>query len=192
MYIAELDIKGYRGFSTDASILFQEGMNVLIGANNAGKSTVISALNILFGIHTRVMDINDFNKSESIDQLKISPPNIMIKAKLRESEKEEKYSKDLLAVSTWLTKIDRPYEATITYVCQLPEKELDDYKKVMDRVNSDNVDDYWYAIEYKFLRKYVCKIYAGPIENKTVVHPETLDKFDFQILVLNKSLFIEF
>lgn len=111
MYIAELDIKGYRGFSTDASILFQEGMNVLIGANNAGKSTVISALNILFGIHTRVMDINDFNKSESIDQLKISPPNIMIKAKLRESEKEEKYSKDLLAVSTWLTKIDRPYEA---------------------------------------------------------------------------------
>ena len=146
MYIAELDIKGYRGFSTDASILFQEGMNVLIGANNAGKSTVISALNILFGIHTRVMDINDFNKSESIDQLKISPPNIMIKAKLRESEKEEKYSKDLLAVSTWLTKIDRPYEATITYVCQLPEKELDDYKKVMDRVNSDNVDDYWYLV----------------------------------------------
>ena len=128
------------------------------------------------------MNINDFNKSESIDQLKIAPPNIMIKATMRESEKEEKYSKDLLVVSTWLTKIDRPYEATITYVCQLPEKELDDYKRAMNRVNSDNIDDYWYAIEYKFLRKYVCKIYAGPIENKTVVDPETLDKFDFQFL----------
>ena len=182
MYISELQISGYRGFSKDINISFQEGMNVLIGPNNAGKSTVISAMNILFGTHARVMNINDFNKSESIDQLKIAPPNIMIKATMRESEKEEKYSKDLLVVSTWLTKIDRPYEATITYVCQLPEKELDDYKRAMNRVNSDNIDDYWYAIEYKFLRKYVCKIYAGPIENKTVVDPETLDKFDFQFL----------
>lgn len=183
MYISELTISGYRGFSKNTQILFREGINILIGPNNAGKTTVLRALDILFGNRSaKNMEINDFNKGISIDDLKEQPPKIEIQAKLHESESEKEYSTDLLTVSTWLTKIEKPYEAVITYVCQLPEKELDAYKMAMKRVETDDIDDYWYEIEYNFLRKYVHKIYAGPLENKTTVDPETIGKFDFQFL----------
>lgn len=37
MYISKIHIKGYRNFK-DKTIEFHEGINVIIGPNNAGKS----------------------------------------------------------------------------------------------------------------------------------------------------------
>src|SRR5690606_10525454 len=118
----------------------------------------------------------------SIEELKESPPKIRIAAKLTESKNEEEYSDDLITVSTWLTKLDKPYEALITYEFFLPEKEEKEYKNIINNINSDDVQDYWREIEYNFIRKYIYKIYVGNPDHKNVVEPETINKFDFQFL----------
>ena len=46
MFIKRLKLKNYRLFS-DVDISFQRGMNVLIGKNSTGKSTVLEAVNFL-------------------------------------------------------------------------------------------------------------------------------------------------
>ena len=43
MYISKIIIDGLRGFK-HSEIEFQEGLNVIIGHNNGGKSTIMDAL----------------------------------------------------------------------------------------------------------------------------------------------------
>lgn len=183
MYISELKLINFRGFKDSTTIFFTEGTNVIIGHNNSGKTTVIKALELLFDtVKNKRLCIDDFNKNISIEELKSNPPKITITAKLIESENEEDYSDDLVTVSTWLTKIEKPYEALITYEFFLPEKEIDDYKNMIDNIKSDDVNDYWYEIDCGFLRKYTYKIYVGNPEYKNVIETESLKKFDFQFL----------
>jgi predicted ATP-dependent endonuclease of OLD family len=46
MYLRRLKLKNYRLFS-DVEVLFQRGMNVLIGKNSTGKSTILEAVEFL-------------------------------------------------------------------------------------------------------------------------------------------------
>ncbi len=182
MYISELTLENFRGFKNSKSISFNEGTNVIIGHNNAGKTSVIKALELLFGEKNKRLNIDDFNKNITIDELKEKSPKIKISAKFIESENDDEYSNDLCTVSTWLTKLDKPYEALITYEFFLPQKEEDEYKKIIETIESEDVHDFWYEIEYNFLRKYTYKIYVGNPEYKNVVEPDSINKFDFQFL----------
>ncbi len=61
MYISKIHIKNFRNFK-DNEILFNEGLNVIIGHNNAGKSNLLKALSLV--INTQVskrLGIHDFN-----------------------------------------------------------------------------------------------------------------------------------
>ena len=108
MYIQELNITNFRGFKKNKRIMFNNNINVIIGANNSGKTTIIKALELLFSEGTsKRCFIEDFNHSTSITELKANSPKIEISAKLVESENEEEYSDDLITVATWLTKIDK-------------------------------------------------------------------------------------
>ncbi|WP_409229261.1 ATP-dependent nuclease [Gudongella sp. SC589] len=183
MYISELSLENFRIFKDEKSIYFNDGTNIIIGHNNVGKTSIIKALELIFGDgKSKSLSIDDFNKKISIEELKKAPPKITITAKLTESNDEEEYSEDLITVSTWLTKLEQPYEALITYEFFLPEKEEKDYKKIINNIDSDDVYDYWREIEYNFIKKYIYKIYIGNPEHKTIVEPETIKKFDFQFL----------
>ena len=46
MYISKIIIDGFRGFK-HSEIEFQEGLNVIIGHNNGGKSTIIDAMRLV-------------------------------------------------------------------------------------------------------------------------------------------------
>ena len=48
MYVGQLLVKGYRSLK-DISLSFHPGLNVLVGKNNAGKSNIIRALDIILG-----------------------------------------------------------------------------------------------------------------------------------------------
>lgn len=182
LYISELILENFRGFKGVNKICFSEGTNVIIGHNNTGKTTVIKALELLFGDNKKRLTIDDFNKNCSIDSLKENPPKIKVTAKLIESDNDEEYSDDLVTVSTWLTKIDKPYEALITYDFFLPQREEDNYKKIVNAIDNEEIQDYWDEIEYYFLRKYTYKIFVGNPEHKNIVEPDLINKFDFQFL----------
>ena len=103
MHISKLKINNFRIFH-DKEIEFNEKINVIIGPNNSGKSTVITALQILFDKSKRKrLDIGDFNKNIELDKLKDTPPKISITAIISNNGKE--FSEEMVPVATWLTEI---------------------------------------------------------------------------------------
>jgi len=183
MYIANISIENFRGFSGKKVIELNEKLNIFIGHNNSGKTTVIKALQILFDTsYSKKLSINDFNRQLSINDLKANPPQVVISSILKENEGEAEYSEDIVLVSTMLTKIQRPYEAKITYEFFLPEKEIEEYRATMAAISSPNIEEYWSEIEHSFLSKYVWKLYGGDEKLKTVVDNDILNKFDFEFM----------
>lgn len=183
MFISELEIENFRGFNYRTKILLNNGINVLIGQNNSGKTTIIKAMELLFSDGSKKkLSVGDFYKNITINDIKDLPPRIVISAKLTESEDDEEYADDLITVSTWLTKIEKPYEARITYEYYLPEKYIEEYKKIMNTVNSNEIEDYWNEIEHSFIPKFKYHVLIGDPKYKTTIDAESLKTFDFQFL----------
>jgi len=143
----------------------------------------LKALGLIFNSSAQKrLTIDDFNK-EITDFTE--PPHITVSAILKESKKEENERlDDKRIVSTWILKLESPYEAELTYSFFLPEVEIDNYKKEIQKISDRNGTsfDYWRLIKKKFMRKYVTRIYGGILERNNRAEPHLLDKFDFQYL----------
>ena len=70
MYINSIRIEGFRNFK-DSQIEFNEGVNVIIGHCNAGKTNLLRALSLVLTNKTsRKLEIDDFNKNIPISDLR--------------------------------------------------------------------------------------------------------------------------
>ena len=180
MYISKLKIKNFRIFN-DQEIEFNEKLNVIIGPNNSGKSTLITALQILFDKSKRKrLETGDFNRNIDLDKLKNIPPKISITAII--SNDGKKFSEEMIPVATWLTEISDNYEARLTYEFFLPDKYEGEYQDKFKKYEINNDSDYWEFLEKEFIKKYVHKFYGGHEEYKNTVDWDDLAKFDFQFL----------
>lgn len=63
MYIRKIHIKNYRNFN-DFEMEFHEGLNVIVGANNSGKTGLLSAIYLL-NLPSNI-SIDDFNKNNLV------------------------------------------------------------------------------------------------------------------------------
>ena len=63
MYIRKVHIKNYRNFN-DFEMEFHEGLNVIVGANNSGKTGLLSAIYFLNAPSN--ISIDDFNKNNLV------------------------------------------------------------------------------------------------------------------------------
>ncbi|HDD2489002.1 TPA: AAA family ATPase [Staphylococcus aureus] len=127
MYISSVKIKNFRNFD-NIDIDFHEGVNVLIGHNNSGKSNLLRALSLIFdGSVRKQLSVEDFNNSLTKESLKKEAPKIVISVHITQSENERLMSDELITVSNWLTKLEEPYEARIQYEFFLPKDEEKNY-----------------------------------------------------------------
>ncbi|OXS75078.1 ATP-dependent nuclease [Domibacillus enclensis] len=180
MYISNININNYKNFRNN-SIDFNNGINVIIGHNNAGKSNLLRALALIFNSNSKKhLSIDDFNKNIPIEELKEHPPSIKITATLKQDGCEKLMSDDLVTVSNWLSKLEEPYEAKLQYTFYLPTKFHELYKSAIDKAK--DIFEVWQTIQDEFLRLYSYKIWGGDPTNQITADSESLNKFDFQFL----------
>ena len=180
MFISKIHIKGYRNFK-DSEVLFHEGINVLIGQNNAGKSNLLRALDLVLNTDTsKKLSFYDFCRNCALSELKKEAPKVRISVYFAESEGEASDSEDLVLVAPCLIKLEHPYEAQITFDYFLPEEDSAEYlRKTAGATNEDQI---WNLLRDEFLRRYISRIWAGNPVIRVRLDGDTLNKFDFQFL----------
>ena len=180
MYIKNITIKGFRNFGENV-VEFHEGINVLIGHNNAGKSNLLRAMQLVLEPHYRCrrLQTSDFCKNTKLEILKSHSPKVEISVVLAKSKEDEQVD-DLRMVANWLIKMDTDYEAQLTYIFALQEGKEEEY---IDAVkNLEDVHEVWTIIERKFIRYYTYSLLAGDLIHPSKPESENIDKFDFQFL----------
>lgn len=180
MYISQIDIQGFRNFPKN-QIDFNDGVNVIIGHNNAGKTSLLKAIGLVINNEaSHRLEIDDFSKNATLAELQANSPSVKISLKINQSLAEDLTGDDLVTVSEWLTKLEEPYEAQLTYIYYLPADYISDYKDSLTQVTDK--DEAWFTIKHEFLRFYKHKIFGGDPTLQTTADSESLQKFDFQFL----------
>ncbi|MCH7409927.1 AAA family ATPase [Belliella sp. DSM 111904] len=70
MYLDELKLKNFRKYQ-DLTVPFNSGLNVLIGQNDSGKTTIIDAIKLVIKTHAyewMKIEISDFHKMKDTDE----------------------------------------------------------------------------------------------------------------------------
>ena len=90
MYINHIKILNYRNFH-EFEMNFHDGLNVIVGANNAGKTGLLSAINLLY--ESSSISVDDFNKNDlqakCTSVYKDVPPEIVIEYHIKHQISED-------------------------------------------------------------------------------------------------------
>jgi len=184
MYISNIRIRGFRNFR-DASVDFNDGMNVIIGHNNSGKSNLMQALQLVIDNHYRGrwLGIYDFSRNVTLHDMQAHSPKVEISITFSNSKDTPNESpEDLRTIGTWLTSCDNNgnYMAKLTYIYSLQaEKEAEYINEVS---GATKLQDIWSTLQNDFLRYYEYHIYGGSLANPTQAERDKLSKIDFQYL----------
>lgn len=180
MFISNISIENFRNFRS-ISVDFRDGINVLIGQNNAGKSNLLRALAIIFDSSSKKqLSINDIYNNIPLEELKLHSPKVSITVLLSQSENENLMGDELVTVSNWLVSLQEPYLAQVQYEFFLPEAHEAKYKSYMQSVSTK--EEAWKVINDNFIRLYISKTWVGNPDNQVQIDGESLNKFDFQFL----------
>jgi predicted ATP-dependent endonuclease of OLD family len=183
MYISKIHINNFRNFK-NKEVIFIDGVNVIIGHNNAGKTNLIKAISLVIdNERSKRLNTDDFNKNVTLEELKEAPPKVSISITIKKGAEET--PDDLVTISNWLTKLDSEYEALLTYEFFLPEKKLEEYINALSEITETTpnaIEKAWKILKHDFIRYYTHKIWGGEITNQATADSESLQKFDFQFL----------
>jgi len=110
MFISHVCISNFRNFS-EFNVSLNEGLSIILGENNCGKSNFLEALNLIFNtnysLRKRILEQEDFWNGLEIEG---TWPKIKIEATIKGISSED----ELAITSRWLIKI--PNEAKLTYI----------------------------------------------------------------------------
>ena len=130
MYLSDLKIEGYRLFKNTKIIHFDKGLNVLIGENGCGKSTVIDAIRLLLNEDEYARNgVSEEDFYSSIDK-KIKADNICIKGRFSDLSENKK-----VEYITWL---DKQYNAVLNIDISRKQDRRNNYKKIVWGGESSN------------------------------------------------------
>ncbi|TAE04231.1 MAG: ATP-dependent endonuclease, partial [Bacteroidetes bacterium] len=169
----------------DTTVEFTEGINVIIGHNNAGKTNLLKALSLVVDYQgSKRLGADDFCKYIPLADLKAKPPKIEIEVTIKKGQQTT--DDDLPTIGDWLTNLGADYEAILTYQFFLPEDKHGDYTHAMTSISETEeglaLKEVWKTIHHDFLRYYKHKIFGGKIEEQNVANGDSLQRFDFQFL----------
>lgn len=178
MHISKIRIQNYRCFS-DISLLFRAGLNVVLGENNAGKTALFNAMRLVFERGSQQLTVHDFHHTALLGA---EPPRIVVTATIEVEEADS--AEDKAAVATWLTRLEFPWEAELSFVYELPEKYHDTFKNLREAFgDGTDAQKSAYAIEVLQDRgRFVSKHFGGALENGFTAEPEFRAHFQCRFL----------
>ncbi len=123
MYLSEVRIEGYRVFNKAVTVSLNKGLNLLVGENGCGKTTIIDAIRMLLnedeysrsGINEEDFYAS-FNKKEQAEK-------IAIRGKFSDLSEEKK--------AEYLTWLDENYNAILNINIYKKQDRRDKYKKAI-------------------------------------------------------------
>lgn len=130
MYLSDISIEGYRLFNKTQLVHFTKGLNVLIGENGCGKSTIINAIRLLLNEDEYARNgIKEEDFYSSVDK-KERVDKICIKGKFSDLSEEKK-----VEYITWL---DKNYSAVLNIDVIRKQDRRNNYKKTIWGGESSN------------------------------------------------------
>ncbi|KAF6637533.1 AAA family ATPase [Paenibacillus sp. FSL L8-0158] len=153
----KVHIKGFRNFD-DTEIEFQDGINIIIGPNNSGKSNLLKVINLLDNISENDGSVHDFNKNDlyvNLKKYKIDPPSIEIYYHIQHSLSLDGFDDGILRFKNFIVynedgnvlTDDGKYiiSAIVLLKYELDSKFLNDYREEMK--NKDKLNDFLLSLE---------------------------------------------
>lgn len=179
MYIKEINILNFRSFK-EALIPFHEGVNVIIGHNNTGKSNLLRAMGLVLGYSNgHRLGASDLFYETDVAELQRQSPRIQITLVLRRSADENLYSADMALFANMMTDPALSEEAELRYEFKLDDSQEQNYKA--DVTNAITAKEIWKIIEQDYIRLYKSSR-SGGNQAAGININETLEQIDFQFL----------
>ena len=179
MYIKEIKISNFRNFK-EASVPFHEGVNVIIGHNNTGKSNLLRAIGLVLGYSDgRRLGTSDFFYETDVAALQQQSPRIQIILVLHRSDSEDLDSAEMGLFSDMMTDLALSEEAELRYEFKLDDTQEENYRT--DVANATTAREIWKIIDHDYIRFYRSYRYGGS-QVAGVNVSNTLGQIDFQFL----------
>lgn len=179
MYIKEIKILNFRSFKK-ALIPFHEGVNVIIGHNNTGKSNLLRAMGLVLGYSNgHRLGTSDLFYETDVAELQRQSPRIQITLVLRRSADENLDSADMALFANMMTDPALSEETELRYEFKLDDSQEQNYKA--DVANAITAKEIWKIIEQDYIRLYKSSR-SGGNQAAGININETLGQIDFQFL----------
>ena len=179
MYIKEIKISNFRNFK-DASVPFHEGVNVILGHNNTGKSNLLRAIGLVLGFSDgHRLGTSDIFYDTNVATLKLQSPRIQITLVLHRSEGEALDSAEMGLFSGMMTDLALSEEAELRYEFKLADTQENNYKA--DVAGATTAKEIWKIIDHDYFRFYRSSRSGGNQAAGISVN-DALGQIDFQFL----------
>lgn len=179
MYIKKIKISNFRNFQ-EASVPFHEGVNVILGHNNTGKSNLLRAIGLALGFSDgHRLGTSDIFYDTNVATLKLQSPRIQITLVLHRSEGEDLDSAEMGLFSSMMTDPTLSEEAELRYEFKLADTQEDNYKA--DVAEATTAKEIWKIIDHDYIRFYRSSRSGGNQAAGISVN-DALGQIDFQFL----------
>lgn len=198
MHICKIHIQNYRNYN-DFTMEFHKGLNVIIGANNSGKTGLLNAINLL-NCPTNI-SVDDFNKNNLLhfSELYINDaPKIVIEYYISHKISEDDTSDEsiirllpFLGINEFSKKrteadgrIEYNISAMIKAVYSLDAKYLEEYRKEIASIS--NFDDYFIVLT-RFVNKHYSWCYTNGISDTKSDQKSATSVFDVKLIEAERT-----
>ncbi len=193
MHISKIHIENYRNYN-NFTMEFHNGLNVIIGANNCGKTGLLYAINLLAS-PSRI-SVDDFNKNNLLKFKELyfkDAPQIVVEYyishRICEDDTQDESIVRLLPFlgirefcdnrTEMNGKVEYNISAKIRAVYSLDAKHLDDYKHEVTDV--DNFEDYM-TILNRYVEKYYSWSYTNGVSDTKSDQKDVTNVFDIRFI----------
>ena len=197
MYISKIHIQNFRNFN-DFYMDFHKGLNVIIGANNSGKTGLLYAIKLLSDPAISVDDFNKYNLLKYSELYKEDAPSIVVEYSIEHTITEDDATDEsiikllpFMGIKDFSEsrvendgKAEYHISAKIKAQYILDAKYIDDYKKAVEGIT--DFDKFYLQLKY-FVANHYNWIYTNGISDTKAESKEIKDIFDIRFIEAERT-----